>query len=399
MADQLDMTISEAEGILGVKAGSSRDDVQSAYRAIARKYHPDKWLNKPDSERKRATKIYERANTAKKILLNPSLAKEEPTASEDDANGGIRIPQTTTGGTITGGSSSPDAYRGGYGSNTPSYHDGYVSNAVSHQPSYGTSDDMYSHGSVRTERFGQPPTRRVNGVRNGGNVTKNRVTMGNPRPSGVRRPDFNSPSHTYDNDNAPNDATSSWARVGNSESEREKFNTAKSFEDRFGKVKDAEEAEYAKEYAVLTRSRYHKASDVLHWTSSAVATLMAFLVALYVVMENGVMSSLGQSAVNGTLASNAGGIDWVPFVSVTIACLVKLLLYDMMIASSFGRPLDDSNGFMHGIPFMIGGVAIALFGYTQMHSMLFIWLLVAFVAIGIIMCVVHGIRHPTERSE
>ena len=73
----LDMTLTEAEKLLGVKDGYAHGDVQQAYRSIARKYHPDKWLDKPEDERKRATRIYERANVARRVLLNPSLAKPE----------------------------------------------------------------------------------------------------------------------------------------------------------------------------------------------------------------------------------------------------------------------------------------------------------------------------------
>lgn len=56
--------------LLGVSENSSKDEIKSAYRAMAKKYHPD--INKSEE----ATKIIRSLNEAKEILLDDEKRKE-----------------------------------------------------------------------------------------------------------------------------------------------------------------------------------------------------------------------------------------------------------------------------------------------------------------------------------
>lgn len=407
----LDMTLTEAEKLLGVKDGYTNSDVQQAYRNIARKYHPDKWLDKPDDERKRATRIYERANVARRVLLNPAMAKPESTPEPQHGEPQrTNVPSTPRG---NGGYS-------GYGNaSTSSPYDNRPSRQGSgtyggtHVTPTGAGSRGGSSGSWNGSAYGRsqsPSYGRQQGVsgtaRNGGG-TYGGTGVRQPHTAsqdGTRvSPQFNRPTHTYDNDNAPDnrDGTASWAAVGNSESEREKFNTAKSFADKFGQTKDPAEADYAAEYARYASSRYHKASDVLHWTSSIASTIVTIIVAFVITSQNGILQGMngvvGASTVSD-MQDAATGImgGFAPLLALLIACLVKALLYDMVVAHQLESALDKSNAFLHGIPFAIGGIAIACFGWYELSNVAFAWLALAFVIVGVLLCVVHGMRHPSD---
>ena len=40
--------------VLGLQKGASVDDIKSAYRKAALKWHPDRWVNSTDAEKKTA---------------------------------------------------------------------------------------------------------------------------------------------------------------------------------------------------------------------------------------------------------------------------------------------------------------------------------------------------------
>jgi hypothetical protein len=407
----LDMTLTEAEKLLGVKDGYTHNDVQQAYRNIARKYHPDKWLDKPDDERKRATRIYERANVARRILLNPTMAKpeSEPTPQHDERQR-TDIPSTPRGnGTHNGYGSTSSPYdnrTSRYGSGT------YSGTRVTPGAGTGVRGGSGSWNGSTYGRTQSPSYGRQQGV--SGTV---RNSGGTYSGTGIRQPhtasqdgtrvspQFNRPTHTYDNDNAPDnrDGTASWATVGNSESEREKFNTAKSFADKFGQTKDPAEADYAAEYARYASSRYHKASDVLHWTSSIASTIVTLIVAFAVMSQNGVLQGMngvvGANTVSDMQDAATGMMGgFAPLFALLIACLAKTLLYDMIVAHQLESALDRSNAFLHGIPFIIGGIAIACFGWYEFSNTAFAWLTLAFTIVGVIICIVHGMRHSGDEA-
>ncbi len=57
--------------LLGVAQDASAEDIRRAFRAFARKYHPDKYPG-PEERRARATAIYRRGSEALEVLIDPA---------------------------------------------------------------------------------------------------------------------------------------------------------------------------------------------------------------------------------------------------------------------------------------------------------------------------------------
>ena len=57
--------------VLGLQKGASADDIKSAYRKAAIKWHPDKWVNGSDQEKKTAEEKFKEASEAYSVLSDP----------------------------------------------------------------------------------------------------------------------------------------------------------------------------------------------------------------------------------------------------------------------------------------------------------------------------------------
>ena len=57
--------------VLGVEKGASSDEIKSAYRKLALKWHPDKWVNGTDAEKKTAEEKFKEASEAYSVLSDP----------------------------------------------------------------------------------------------------------------------------------------------------------------------------------------------------------------------------------------------------------------------------------------------------------------------------------------
>lgn len=58
--------------LLGLADDAGEDDVKSAFRKFARKYHPDRFAGEDDEKRERATVIFRRGSEALQVLTDPA---------------------------------------------------------------------------------------------------------------------------------------------------------------------------------------------------------------------------------------------------------------------------------------------------------------------------------------
>ena len=57
--------------VLGLSKGASADDIKSAYRKAALKWHPDRWVSGTDAEKKTAEEKFKEASEAYSVLSDP----------------------------------------------------------------------------------------------------------------------------------------------------------------------------------------------------------------------------------------------------------------------------------------------------------------------------------------
>ena len=57
--------------VLGIQKGASEDDIKQAYRKAALKWHPDRWVNGTDAEKKTAEEKFKEASEAYSVLSDP----------------------------------------------------------------------------------------------------------------------------------------------------------------------------------------------------------------------------------------------------------------------------------------------------------------------------------------
>ncbi len=58
--------------VLGLQKGASEDDIKQAYRKAALKWHPDRWVNGTDEEKKTAEEKFKEASEAYSVLSDPA---------------------------------------------------------------------------------------------------------------------------------------------------------------------------------------------------------------------------------------------------------------------------------------------------------------------------------------
>lgn len=70
--------------ILGVTKNATDEEIKSAYRKLAKKYHPDLYSGKPESEKKEAEEMFKKINHAYQVLSDPQKkANYDQYGSED----------------------------------------------------------------------------------------------------------------------------------------------------------------------------------------------------------------------------------------------------------------------------------------------------------------------------
>ena len=74
--------------ILGVEKDATADQIKKAYRKIAIKYHPDKWGDAPEAERKEAEEKFKKAAEAYSVLSDADKRSRYDQFGEAGVNGG-----------------------------------------------------------------------------------------------------------------------------------------------------------------------------------------------------------------------------------------------------------------------------------------------------------------------
>lgn len=383
------MTISEAEELLGISVDRSRDDISAAYRAMAKKYHPDAWLNKSPEEQKRASQIYMKLSQAKSVLMNPSTAAPEP----DAHSGGVDIPDAPFG----------DGYDQQY-EQSYTYTPGHSEYQNARQ-GYAADNDAWADGGVpagRSSTYVSPRQRHQS--QRSTTVTSQAQTYTYTPPNRRNAPDFNPHMRTADSDNTPPAANSdSWVAPGSSQGEREKYNAAKSFADRFGMVKDPQEDKYAHDYGRYAIRRFRRSSDVLRWSSSAIVTVAAFLMTMFLLMSSGALQLmlLGRANTTGNVTLADGtAVSVSNSLLMLILCVAKFFIYDLITCHYVTKSIRSSNRFMMGMPLTIGGIAIFVAGYLLVMPWVgFVYAAIACAVIGVVIGVVSGVSARDEQQQ
>ena len=57
--------------VLGIGKSASADDIKAAYRKAALKWHPDRWVNGSEQEKKTAEENFKEASEAYSVLSDP----------------------------------------------------------------------------------------------------------------------------------------------------------------------------------------------------------------------------------------------------------------------------------------------------------------------------------------
>lgn len=73
--------------ILGVDKNASEEDIKKAYKKLALKYHPDRWANATDEEKKEAEEKFKEINEANTVLSDPQKRKNYDNYGSADVNG------------------------------------------------------------------------------------------------------------------------------------------------------------------------------------------------------------------------------------------------------------------------------------------------------------------------
>lgn len=70
--------------ILGIKKTATADEIKSAYRKLAKKYHPDMFTNAGDAEKKEAEVKFKEVNHAYEVLSDDQKRKVYDTYGDEN---------------------------------------------------------------------------------------------------------------------------------------------------------------------------------------------------------------------------------------------------------------------------------------------------------------------------
>jgi hypothetical protein len=117
--------------------------------------------------------------------------------------------------------------------------------------------------------------------------------------------------------------------------QRNKYNTATTFMSNVPHVADREESALYDMYEVEARNRYKQGSDMFRITWSLLATLLVFALSAYQL----VMAFMTDPATTATGTAP----NFIPYLIMLGICLVKGVVYDMMVSHALGSLLGRNN--------------------------------------------------------
>lgn len=75
--------------ILGVDRNASEEDIKSAYKKLAMKYHPDRWSSASETEKKEAEEKFKEINEANSVLSDPDKRRNYDNFGTDEGFAGF----------------------------------------------------------------------------------------------------------------------------------------------------------------------------------------------------------------------------------------------------------------------------------------------------------------------
>lgn len=82
-----ELSYEEAFQILGIPPTTDKKLINKAYRTLAAKYHPDRWSDKPEDQRKKADERFKLVAAAKKVAdKGPQAAPQQPQQPQQQVN-------------------------------------------------------------------------------------------------------------------------------------------------------------------------------------------------------------------------------------------------------------------------------------------------------------------------
>lgn len=82
------MASKDLYGVLGVSKTATDAEIKAAYRSLAKQYHPDKYANKPESEKKAAEEKFKNISHAYDVLSDAEKKERYDQYGTDDPNAG-----------------------------------------------------------------------------------------------------------------------------------------------------------------------------------------------------------------------------------------------------------------------------------------------------------------------
>ena len=371
MASENKMTLKEAASVLGISPNASKAEINKASRQLIARYHPDAWRGKPPAEQKKAEQKFMQVNTAKKIMLDPSLAAPEagqmPSGAQQGGGsygqsgaqrqyGGGQQQRSGGYGNQYGGQQA-NQYGGGQqqGGGRPYATRQQQQRAQQQRPNYGQNvgyDGRRSSGSSYSQQTGQT------GGYGGGYGNDGRFapqqSAAQQQPvrfdSGARQPD------PFEDLRSPRQGTRGG---GGASSSHEKFNQSTSFASSFGQQPDPQERQIADQIRADVRRKYKQPADVVRSSASIIATLAFLACAIYVI----VMTVTGTPLTSfEDIGSRLTGDALPAFVMIGIG-LVKLISYDLIVSYYVKRATDRyvNDGTRVGVEMVVLGAVGLLF--------------------------------------